>query len=138
MREFERHCTGENPASCFSVADRGQATLRKRGEAVKKPSTSSASTNFPRYYANGPRSVIGRKTIKERMPKQLQAVKMGTRRPVHHPDPPRPGRGRNQTSKGYLNVPRRFWKTARAWWWYFNQVRWRRGIKPLKRRSQWP
>ena len=78
--------------------------------------------------------VIGRKTIKKRMLKQLQAVKMELRRRMHDPIA-KTGVWLNQMLKGHLNYYAVSGKTARACGGIFNAVRWR-WLKSLRRRSQ--
>src|ERR1700688_1247776 len=77
--------------------------------------------------------VIGRKTIKKRMLRQLQAVKMELRKRMHDPIA-KTGAWLTQMLKGHLNyyaVP----GNSPSLWWYLNEVRWR-WLKSLKRRSQ--
>jgi group II intron reverse transcriptase/maturase len=77
--------------------------------------------------------VIGRKTIKKRILKQLQAIKMELRKRMHDPIA-KTGAWLNQMLKGYLNYYAVSGNSPSLWW-YFNEVRWR-WIKSLKRRSQ--
>ena len=77
--------------------------------------------------------VIGRKTIKKRMLRQLQAVKMELRERMHDPIA-KTGAWLNQMLKGYLNYYAVSGNSPSLWW-YFNEVRWR-WLKSLKRRSQ--
>jgi group II intron reverse transcriptase/maturase len=77
--------------------------------------------------------VIGRKTIKKRMLKQLQAVKMELRRRMHDPIA-KTGAWLTQMLKGHLNYYAVSGNSPSLWW-YFNAVRWR-WIKSLRRRSQ--
>ena len=65
--------------------------------------------------------VIGRKTIKKRMLKQLQAVKMELRRRMHDPIA-KTGAWLNQMLKGYLNYYAVSGNSPSLWW-YFNAVR---------------
>lgn len=77
--------------------------------------------------------VIGRKTIKKRMVRQLKAIKMELRKRMHG-SIARTGAWVEQMLQGHLNyfaVP----GNAPSLWWFFNEVRWR-WLKSLKRRSQ--
>jgi hypothetical protein len=77
--------------------------------------------------------VIGRKTMKKRMLRQLQAVKMESRKRMHDPIA-KTGAWMNQMLKGHLNY---FAVSGNdpSLWWFFNEVRWL-WLKSLKRRSQ--
>jgi len=77
--------------------------------------------------------VIGRRTIKKRMLRQLQAVKMELRKRMHDPIA-KTGAWLTQMLKGHLNYYA-VSGNGPSLWWYFNEVRWR-WIKSLKRRSQ--
>jgi group II intron reverse transcriptase/maturase len=77
--------------------------------------------------------VIGRKTIKKRMLRQLQAVKMELRKRMHDPIT-KTGAWLTQMLKGHLNYYAVSGNSPSLWW-YFNEVRWR-WLKSLKRRSQ--
>jgi hypothetical protein len=77
--------------------------------------------------------VIGRKTIKKRMLRQLQVVKMELRKRMHDPIA-KTGAWLTRMLNGHLNyyaVP----GNSPSLWWYFNEVRWH-WLKSLKRRSQ--
>ena len=77
--------------------------------------------------------VIGRKTMKKRMLRQLQAVKMELRKRMHDPIA-KTGAWVNQMLKGHLNY---FAVSGNdpSLWWFVSEVRWR-WLKTLKRRSQ--
>ena len=77
--------------------------------------------------------VIGRKTIKKRMLRRLQEVKMELRKRMHDPIA-KTGTWVGQMLKGHLNY---FAVSGNdpSLWWFFNEVRWR-WLKSLKRRSQ--
>ena len=77
--------------------------------------------------------VIGRKTIKKRMLRQLQAVKMELRKRMHDPIV-KTGAWLTQMLTGHLNYYAVSGNSPSLWW-YFNEVRWR-WLKSLKRRSQ--
>ncbi len=77
--------------------------------------------------------VIGRKTIKKRMLKKLQEVKMELRKRMHDPIA-KTGAWLNRMLKGHLNYYAVSGNSPSLWW-YFNEVRWR-WLKSLKRRSQ--
>jgi group II intron reverse transcriptase/maturase len=77
--------------------------------------------------------VIGRKTIKKRMLKQLQAVKMELSKRMHDPIA-KTGVWLKQMLIGHLNYYAVSGNSPSLWW-YFNEVR-RRWLKSLKRRSQ--
>src|SRR5271157_1167786 len=77
--------------------------------------------------------VIGRKTIKKRMLRQLQAVKMELRKRMHDPIA-KTGAWLTQMLTGHLNYYAVSGNSPSLWW-YFNEVRWR-GLRSLKRRSQ--
>lgn len=77
--------------------------------------------------------VIGRKTIKKRMVRQLRVIKMELRKRMHD-SIARSGAWVEQMLQGHLNyfaVP----GNDPSLWWFFNEVRWR-WLKSLKRRSQ--
>ena len=77
--------------------------------------------------------VIGRKTIKKRMLRTLEAVKVELRKRMHDPVV-KTGAWVWQVLNGYLNyfaVP----GNDKSLWWFFNEVRWR-WLKSLKRRSE--
>jgi RNA-directed DNA polymerase len=77
--------------------------------------------------------VIGRKTIKKRMLRTLEAVKMELRKRMHDPIA-KTGTWVNQMLNGHLNY---FAVSGndKSLWWFCNEVRWR-WLKSLKRRSQ--
>ena len=77
--------------------------------------------------------VIGRKTVKKRMLRTLEAVKMALRRRMHDPIA-KTGAWVRQMLDGYLNY---FAVSGndKSLWWFANEVRWR-WLKSLKRRSQ--
>ena len=75
--------------------------------------------------------VIGRKTIKKRMLRQMQAVKMELRKRMHDPTA-KTGAWLNRMLKGHLNYYAVSGNSPSLWW-YFNEVRWR-WLKSLKRR----
>jgi group II intron reverse transcriptase/maturase len=77
--------------------------------------------------------VIGRKTIKKRMLRMLEAVKMELRKRMHDPIA-KTGTWVNQMLNGHLNY---FAVSGndKSLWWFCNEVRWR-WLKSLKRRSQ--
>ena len=77
--------------------------------------------------------VIGRRTIKKTMLRQLQAVKMELRKRMHDPIA-KTGAWLTQMLQGHLNYYA-VSGNGPSLWWYFNEVRWR-WIKSLKRRSQ--
>src|SRR6476620_658552 len=77
--------------------------------------------------------VIGRRTIKKRMLKQLQAVKVELRKRMHDPIA-KTGAWLTQMLKGHLNYYAVSGNSPSLWC-YFNAVRWR-WIKSLRRRSQ--
>jgi RNA-directed DNA polymerase len=77
--------------------------------------------------------VIGRKTTKKRMVRQLKVIKMELRQRMHD-SIGRTGAWMEQMLRGHLNyfaVP----GNDPSLWWFFNEVRWR-WLKSLKRRSQ--
>jgi RNA-directed DNA polymerase len=77
--------------------------------------------------------VIGRKTIKKRMVRQLKVIKRELRKRMHD-SIARTGAWVEQMLQGHLNyfaVP----GNDPSLWWFFNEVRWR-WLKSLKRRSQ--
>jgi hypothetical protein len=84
--------------------------------------------------------VIGRKTVKKRMVRTLQAVKVELRKRMHEPIA-KTGAWLRQMLQGYLNyhaIP----GNDKSLWWFYAEVRWR-WKKTLKRRSQkafmrWP
>jgi len=86
----------------------------ERGESKPETFDFLGFTHFCTRSRNRRSFVIGRKTIKKRMVRQLQAIKMELRRRMHDP----------------------IAKTG-AWmeWWFVVEVRWR-WLKTLKRRSQ--
>jgi group II intron reverse transcriptase/maturase len=103
------------------------------GEGKPEPFDFLGFTHFCTRSRKWGSFVIGRKTIKKRMLKQLQAVKMEFRKRLHDPIA-KTGAWLKQMLKGYLNyyaVP----GNSPSLWWYFNEVRWR-WLKSLKRRSQ--
>src|SRR6266403_3905684 len=77
--------------------------------------------------------VIGRRTIKKTMLRQLQAVKMELRKRMHDPIA-KTGAWLTQMLQGHLNYYA-VSGNGPSMWWYFNEVRWR-WIRSLKRRSQ--
>src|SRR5580704_1310354 len=77
--------------------------------------------------------VIGRRTIKKTMLRQLQAVKMELRKRMHDPIA-KTGAWLTQMLQGHLNYYA-VSGNGPSLWWYFNEVRWR-WLKSLKRRSQ--
>ena len=77
--------------------------------------------------------VIGRKTIKKRMVRKLQAIKMELRRRMHDPIA-KTGAWVAQMLKGHLNYYA-VSGNAPSLWWFVAEVRWR-WLKTLKRRSQ--
>jgi len=77
--------------------------------------------------------VIGRKTIKKRMVRQLQAIKMELRKRMHDPIV-KTGAWIEQMLKGHLNYYAVSGNDPSLWW-FVAEVRWR-WLKTLKRRSQ--
>jgi len=77
--------------------------------------------------------VIGRKTIKKRMVRQLQAIKMELRKRMHDPIA-KTGAWVGQILKGHLNYYAVSGNDPSLWW-FVAEVRWR-WLKTLKRRSQ--
>jgi hypothetical protein len=77
--------------------------------------------------------VIGRKTIKKRMVRQLQAIKMELRRRMHDPIA-KTGTWVERMLKGHLNYYAVSGNDPSLWW-FVTEVRWR-WLKTLKRRSQ--
>jgi group II intron reverse transcriptase/maturase len=77
--------------------------------------------------------VIGRKTIKKRMVRQLQAIKMELRRRMHDPIT-KTGAWVERMLKGHLNYYAVSGNDPSLWW-FVAEVRWR-WLKTLKRRSQ--
>ena len=77
--------------------------------------------------------VIGRKTIKKRMVRQLQAIKMELRKRMHDPIA-KTGAWVKQMLQGHLNYYAVSGNDPSLWW-FFAEVRWR-WLKTLKRRSQ--
>lgn len=84
--------------------------------------------------------VVGRKTVKKRMVRTLQAIKMELRKRMHEPIA-KTGAWLRQVLRGYLNyhaIP----GNDKSLWWFWAEVRWR-WRKTLGRRSQrgfmrWP
>jgi RNA-directed DNA polymerase len=84
--------------------------------------------------------VVGRKTVKKRMVRTLQAIKMELRKRLHEPIA-KTGGWLRQVLQGYLNyhaIP----GNDKSLWWFWAEVRWR-WRKTLGRRSQrgfmrWP
>ena len=114
----------------------GRHAAKQREElGEEKPETfdSLGFTHFCTRSRKWGSFVIGRKTIKKRMLKQLQAVKMELRRRMHDPIA-RTGVWLNQMLKGHLNYYAVSGNSPSLWW-YFNAVRWR-WLKSLRRRSQ--
>ena len=77
--------------------------------------------------------VIGRKTIKKRMLRTLEEIKVEFRKRMHHPIK-QTGTWVWQMLNGHLNY---FAVSGndKSLWWFANEVRWR-WLKSLKRRSQ--
>jgi RNA-directed DNA polymerase len=77
--------------------------------------------------------VIGRKTVKKRMRRTLEAIKVELRKRMHDPIV-KTGAWVRQMLNGYLNyfaVP----GNDKSLWWFCNEIRWR-WLKALRRRSQ--
>ena len=107
--------------------------MRNCGEGKPEPFDFLGFTHFCTRSRKWGSFVIGRKTIKKRMLRQLQAVKMELRKRMHDPIA-KTGAWLNQMLKGYLNYYAVSGNSPSLWW-YFNEVRWR-WLKSLKRRSQ--
>lgn len=105
----------------------------KLGEGRPEPFDFLGFTHFCTRSRKWGSFVIGRKTIKKRMLRQLQAVKMELRRRMHDPIA-ETGAWLTQMLKGHLNYYAVSGNSPSLWW-YFNEVRWR-WLKSLKRRSQ--
>jgi group II intron reverse transcriptase/maturase len=132
MREFE---LALHPAKTRLIRFGRHAAKQRENLGEGKPETFDflGFTHFCTRSRNRGSFVIGRKTIKKRMLKQLQAVKMELRRRMHNPIA-KTGAWLNQMLKGYLNYYAVSGNSPSLWW-YFNEVRWR-WLKSLKRRSQ--
>ena len=132
MREFE---LALHPAKTRLIRFGRHAAKQREERGEGKPETFDflGFTHFCTRSRKWGSFVIGRKTIKKRMLKQLQAVKMELRRRMHDPIA-KTGAWLNQMLKGYLNYYAVSGNSPSLWW-YFNEVRWR-WIKSLKRRSQ--
>jgi hypothetical protein len=103
------------------------------GEGKPEPFDFLGFTHFCTRSRKWGSFVIGRKTIKKRMLRQLQAVKMELRKRMHDPIA-KTGAWLTQMLKGHLNYYAVSGNSPSLWW-YFNEVRWR-WLKSLKRRSQ--
>ena len=103
------------------------------GEGKPEPFDFLGFTHFCTRSCKWGSFVIGRKTIKKRMLRQLQAVKMELRKRMHDPIA-KTGAWLNRMLKGHLNYYAVSGNSPSLWW-YFNEVRWR-WLKSLKRRSQ--
>jgi RNA-directed DNA polymerase len=81
------------------------------------------------HYCKWGSFVIGRKTIKKRILRQLQATKMELRKRMHDPIA-KTGAWVERMLKGHLNLS----GNDKSVWWFVAEVR-RRWLKTLKRRS---
>jgi hypothetical protein len=132
MRKFE---LALHPAKTRLIRFGRHAAKQRenRGEGKPEPFDFLGFTHFCTRSRKWGSFVIGRKTIKKRMLRQLQAVKMELRKRMHDPIA-KTGAWLNQMLKGYLNYYAVSGNSPSLWW-YFNEVRWR-WLKSLKRRSQ--
>src|SRR5271170_4769841 len=132
MRQFE---LALHPAKTRLIRFGRHAAKQREelGEGKPEPFDFLGFTHFCTRSRKWGSFVIGRKTIKKRMLRQLQAVKMELRKRMHDPIA-KTGAWLNQMLKGYLNYYAVSGNSPSLWW-YFNEVRWR-WIKSLKRRSQ--
>ena len=132
MREFE---LALHPAKTRLIRFGRHAAKQREELGEGKPETFDflGFTHFCTRSRKWGSFVIGRKTIKKRMLKQLQAVKMELRRRMHDPIA-KTGAWLKQMLKGYLNYYAVSGNSPSLWW-YFNEVRWR-WLRSLKRRSQ--
>jgi len=105
----------------------------ERGEGKPETFDFLGFTHFCTRSRNWGSFVIGRKTIKKRMVRQLQAIKMELRRRMHDPIA-RTGAWIEQMLKGHLNYYA-VSGNGPSLWWFVAEVRWR-WLKTLKRRSQ--
>ena len=120
---------------CILAADRRYAAvgqlITEFGEGKPETFDFLGFTHFCTRSRKWGSFVIGRKTIKKRMLRQLQAVKMELRKRMHDPIA-ETGAWLTQMLKGHLNYYAVSGNSPSLWW-YFNEVRWR-WLKSLKRR----
>src|SRR5258708_485291 len=105
----------------------------ERGEGKPETFDFLGFTHFCTRSRNWGSFVIGRKTIKKRMVRQLQAIKMELRRRMHDPIA-KTGAWMEQMLKGHLNYYAVSGNDPSLWS-FVAEVRWR-WLKTLKRRSQ--
>src|SRR5205809_877660 len=105
----------------------------KRGEGKPETFDFLGFTHFCTRSRKWGSFVIGRRTIKKTMLRQLQVVKMELRKRMHDPIA-KTGAWLTQMLQGHLNYYA-VSGNGPSLWWYFNEVRWR-WIRSLKRRSQ--
>src|ERR1700680_1093816 len=132
MREFE---LALHPAKTRLIRFGRHATKQRENLGEGKPETFDflGFTHFCTRSRKWGSFVIGRKTIKKRMLKKLQEVKMELRKRMHDPIA-KTGAWLKRMLKGHLNYYAVSGNSPSLWW-YFNEVRWR-WLKSLKRRSQ--
>jgi len=106
---------------------------QERGEGKPEVFGFLGFTHYCTQSRNGNSFVIGRKTIKERMLRSLEAIKVELRKRMHD-QIVKTGTWIWQMLNGHLNyfaVP----GNDKSLWWFTNEVRWR-WLKTLRRRSQ--
>src|SRR6266478_4283631 len=132
MREFE---LALHPAKTRLIRFGRHAAKQREelGEGRPEPFDFLGFTHFCTRSRKWGSFVIGRKTIKKRMLKKLQEVKMELRKRMHDPIA-KTGAWLKRMLKGHLNYYAVSGNSPSLWW-YFNEVRWR-WLKSLKRRSQ--
>jgi RNA-directed DNA polymerase len=132
MREFE---LALHPAKTRLIRFGRYAAKQREelGEGRPEPFDFLGFTHFCTRSRKWGSFVIGRKTIKKRMLKKLQEVKMELRKRMHDPIA-KTGAWLNRMLKGHLNYYAVSGNSPSLWW-YFDEVRWR-WLKSLKRRSQ--
>jgi len=108
------YCTRENPADPPSVVTR-PSKREELGEGRPEPFDFLGFTHFCTRSRKWGSFVIGRKTIKKRMLRQLQAVKMELCKRMHDPIA-KTGAWLNQMLKGYLNYYAVSGNSPSLWW----------------------
>ena len=106
---------------------------QERGEGKPETFDFLGFTHYCTRSRKGSSFVIGRKTIKKRMLRSLEAIKVELRKRMHDPIV-KTGTWIWQMLNGHLNyfaVP----GNDKSLWWFAKEVRWR-WLKMLRRRSQ--
>jgi len=132
MRKFE---LALHPAKTRMIRFGRHAAKQRETRGEGKPETFDflGFTHFCTRSRKWGSFVVGRKTIKKRMLKQLQAVKMELCKRTHDAIA-KTGAWLKQMLKGHLNYYAVSGNSPSLWW-YFNEVR-RCWLNSLRRRSQ--